>query len=35
MTQQEKMTDCNKSASDEKLTGDARKVFMSDCLKAH
>ena len=32
MTQQEKMTDCNKKAGD--MKGDERKKFMSDCLKA-
>ena len=31
MTQQEKMTACNKKAADKK--GDERKAFMSDCLK--
>ena len=30
--QQELMKTCNKQASNEKLTGDARKNFMSDCL---
>jgi hypothetical protein len=33
-TQQDKMTACNKTASAKNLTGDARKVFMSDCLSA-
>ena len=33
-TQQDKMTECNKAASAKSLTGDARKAFMSDCLKA-
>jgi len=32
--QQEKMKSCNTEASDKKLEGDARKSFMSDCLKA-
>jgi len=32
--QQEKMTACNKVASAKSLSGDARKSFMSDCLKA-
>jgi hypothetical protein len=31
--QQEKMKNCNMEASDKKLEGDARKSFMSDCLK--
>ena len=30
--QQERMKVCNKQAGDQKLTGDARKAFMSDCL---
>ena len=30
--QQERMTLCNKQAGDQKLTGDARKTFMSNCL---
>jgi HPt (histidine-containing phosphotransfer) domain-containing protein len=30
--QQERMKLCNKQAGDQKLTGDARKTFMSDCL---
>ena len=33
-TQQDKMTECNKAASAKNLAGDARKAFMSDCLKA-
>jgi hypothetical protein len=32
--QQEKMKACNAKAVDQKLEGDARKAFMSDCLKA-
>ena len=32
MTQQEKMTACNKTAGDKK--GDERKAFMKDCLSA-
>ena len=31
--QQQKMKDCNAKAGDQKLTGDARKTFMSTCLK--
>jgi hypothetical protein len=31
-TQQAKMTACNSEASTKKLTGDARKSFMSSCL---
>ena len=31
--QQNKMKDCNKQASDKKMKGDARKGFMSNCLK--
>ncbi|KAJ9434053.1 MULTISPECIES: PsiF family protein [Enterobacterales] len=31
--QQEKMTMCNQSAGTQNLKGDARKSFMSDCLK--
>ena len=31
MTQQEKMTACNKKAGD--MKGDNRKKFMSECLK--
>jgi|WetSurMetagenome_2_1015567.scaffolds.fasta_scaffold507147_2 hypothetical protein len=34
-TQQDKMTTCNAAASAKNLTGDARKSFMSECLKAH
>jgi psiF repeat len=34
MTQQEKMTACNKDATAKNLKGDERKAFMSDCLKA-
>ena len=33
-TQQARMKACNKEAGDKKLAGDARKAFMSDCLKA-
>ena len=32
--QQERMKLCNKQAGDQKLAGDARKTFMSDCLSA-
>ena len=32
MTQQEKMTDCNKQAADKAMKGDDRKAFMSKCL---
>ena len=31
--QQNKMTTCNADAATKALTGDARKTFMSDCLK--
>lgn len=31
--QQERMTNCNKQAGDKKLEGDARKSYMSSCLK--
>ena len=31
--QQERMKDCNKQAGEKKLKGDARKKFMSACLK--
>jgi len=31
--QQERMTDCNKQAGEQNLAGDARKSFMSTCLK--
>jgi len=31
--QQERMTNCNKQAGEQKLAGDARKSFMSTCLK--
>ena len=31
--QQNKMTTCNAQAGDQKLAGDARKAFMSTCLK--
>jgi len=33
MTQQEKMKSCNADAGTQHLTGDARKAFMSNCLK--
>jgi hypothetical protein len=32
MTQQERMTYCNKQASDKGMKGDDRKAFMSKCL---
>ena len=32
--QQEKMTSCNKEASDKGLKGDDRKTFMSHCLSS-
>ena len=32
--QQEKMKACNAEATQRALTGDARKTFLSDCLKA-
>ncbi|MGR2120925.1 PsiF family protein, partial [Salmonella enterica] len=31
--QQQKMKDCNASAKTKALAGDARKTFMSTCLK--
>ena len=31
--QQQRMADCNKQAGAKKLEGDARKKFMSTCLK--
>jgi hypothetical protein len=31
--QQERMKDCNQEAGDKKMEGDARKKFMSACLK--
>ena len=31
--QQQRMADCNKQAGSKKLEGDARKKFMSSCLK--
>lgn len=34
LRQQEKMKNCNKEAKDKQLKGDARKQFMSECLKA-
>ena len=34
-SQAQRMTDCNAQAHDQKLAGDARKQFMSDCLKGH
>jgi len=33
--QSQRMTECNGQAADAKLTGDARKHFMAECLKAH
>src|SRR5262249_13905287 len=33
-SQQQKMKDCNAKAGELKLTGDARRTFMSSCLKA-
>ena len=35
MTQQEKMKTCNADAGTKHLTGDARKAFMSTCLKGN
>lgn len=32
-TQQQRMADCNKAAGGKQLKGDARKQFMSSCLK--
>ena len=32
--QQERMKHCNKEAKGKQLKGDARKAFMSECLKA-
>ena len=32
-TQQDKMKTCNATAGTQALKGDARKAFMSDCLK--
>ncbi|MCF7750049.1 hypothetical protein KQ945_04780 [Bacillus subtilis subsp. subtilis] len=34
-TPQERMKTCNADAAAKKLAGDARKTFMSGCLKAH
>jgi hypothetical protein len=34
MTPQERMKSCNAQASSQKMKGDARKSFMSTCLKA-
>lgn len=34
MTQQEKMTACNKQAADKAMKGDDRKAFMSKCLSS-
>jgi len=34
LTQQERMAYCNKDAGTKTLKGDARKAFMSECLKA-
>ncbi|WP_419144565.1 PsiF family protein [Franconibacter pulveris] len=33
MTQQQKMKDCNAQATNQSLSGDARRTFMSGCLK--
>jgi len=33
-SQQQKMKDCNAKAGELKLTGDARRAFLSSCLKA-
>jgi len=33
--QAQRMTDCNAQAKDRHLSGDERRHFMSDCLKAH
>jgi len=33
ITQQQKMKNCNVNATNQHLTGDARKSFMSSCLK--
>ncbi len=33
-TQTQRMTECNARAADKHLAGDARKEFMSECLKA-
>src|SRR5262245_3820327 len=34
-TQTHRMTECNAQAGEKHLTGDARKQFMSECLKSH
>jgi hypothetical protein len=34
-TQTKRMTECNTHAADKHMTGDARKQFMSECLKGH
>ncbi len=34
-TQTNRMTECNAQAREKQVTGDARKQFMSDCLKSH
>lgn len=34
-TQQQRMKDCNADAKTQSLKGDARKAFMSTCLKGH
>ena len=34
-TQTHRMTECNARAGEKHLTGDARKQFMSECLKGH
>lgn len=33
--QQQRMKDCNATAGQRKLSGDARKTFMSECLSGH
>ncbi len=34
-SQTQRMTECNTHAGEKHLTGDARKQFMSECLKGH
>ena len=34
-SQTHRMTECNAQAGDKHLTGDARRQFMSECLKGH
>jgi len=34
-TSTSRMTECNAEAAEKKLAGDARKQFMSECLKSH